>query len=111
MSSWFFVILVVEFEYFDEIQPYILYIEILDRFVVALFVSDLLLKYRRVKSTGVFFEGYWLDIITTVPFFLFFSLLEGFSLLFRLGGLLVKESTRITCFTKILRHMLRTHYR
>ena len=37
--------------------------------LLPVFIADLLVKYRRVKSLKVFIRERWFDILTTVPWF------------------------------------------
>jgi hypothetical protein len=51
-------------------------IEIIDYFIIFVFVVDLIFKYVRVHSIPLFLRKYWLEIIAVFPFFLFFRLAE-----------------------------------
>ncbi len=83
-------ILILEFFYSNEIEPYYLYIEIVDAIIILIFIVDLIFKYQRVRNTSKFIRKYWLEIIAVLPFFLVFRALEGFA---RISGL-IEETTK-----------------
>ncbi|MBI4144011.1 hypothetical protein HY486_02075 [Candidatus Woesearchaeota archaeon] len=47
-----------------------------DRFVITVFVADLVFKWFRVRSMRVFIRLYWLDIVAVLPFYWVFSTYE-----------------------------------
>jgi len=72
------------------VEPYILYIEIADYFIIFIFVLDLIFKFNRVRKVKIFLKKYWLDILAVFPFFLVFRAVEELALLFRFERELVE---------------------
>ncbi|MDA1196718.1 MAG: hypothetical protein O2779_02010 [Nanoarchaeota archaeon] len=74
-----FAIIAAEFFFEEFVQAHHLHpwITIADAIVVAVFIADLVFKYRRVKRVDKFIKKYWLEILAVFPFILFFRLFEG----------------------------------
>ncbi len=70
-------IIVIELWFHVFFEKYFLVIEVLDWFIVSVFVVDLLFKYVRSKKIGLFLKTSWLDILAVFPFFLLFRFIEG----------------------------------
>ena len=66
------------------VEPYHLIIEIVDYFIILVFVIDLAFKFNRVRKFKVFLKKYWLDIIAVFPFFLVFRAVEELALALRI---------------------------
>lgn len=45
--------------------------DIINLSLLPVFVTDLVLKYREVKSLRIFLRYYWFDILITIPYFRF----------------------------------------
>lgn len=71
------VIIISEFFFKDIAEKYSLLIDLLDGFIIFVFVLDLIFKYIRAKNIPDFLKNSWLDIIAVFPFFLFFRAIEG----------------------------------
>ena len=70
-------IIVGEFAFHNFVAKYSLAIEIIDWFIIFVFVIDLIFKYVRIRNFPKFLRASWLDIIAIFPFFLVFRFLEG----------------------------------
>lgn len=81
-------IIVLEFAYHEKAQKYYLHIEIIDYFIIFVFLIDLAFKYNRIKNMKIFLKESWIEIIAVFPFFLVFRLFEGL-----LGLLGISETT------------------
>ena len=75
-------VIIAELLFKEEINNYIVYIDIFDMFLIIIFSVDLMFKYSRTRKMKFFFKRYWLEIIAIFPFFLIFRLYEGFALFF-----------------------------
>jgi len=70
-------IIVIEFGFKEFAEKYPLVIEILDGFIIFVFVLDLIFKYLRIRNIPKFLRASWIDILAIFPFFLVFRLVEG----------------------------------
>lgn len=89
------VIVVLEFFYVDFVHEHHLYIEIIDGFVILIFLIDLIFKYFKVRNIPNFLKKYWLEIIAVIPFFWIFRAFEGFARIFGLVEETTKEGQQI----------------
>ena len=69
-------LIIGELFFYEQVQPYIKWINLTDNFVVGVFVIDLIFKYIRIRNIPKFFRKCWMDIIAVFPFFLLFRLFE-----------------------------------
>src|SRR3989344_498076 len=76
-------LIAIEIFFYSYAEPYIIYIEIADQFIIFVFVLDLIFKFNRVRKIKIFLKKYWLDILAVFPFFLLFRAVEELALLFR----------------------------
>ncbi len=83
-------IIVIEFGFHDLAEKYRLVIEILDWFIVSVFIVDLIFKYLRIRNIPKFLRASWIDILAIFPFFLVFRLLGGFIGAFEAGETLTR---------------------
>lgn len=72
-------LIIGEFFFEEEINPYHTVIKIIDWIIIFIFVVDLTFKWLRIKRIPEFLKKYWLEIIAIFPFFLVFRTLEGLS--------------------------------
>ena len=89
------VILILEFFFSHDVEPYHIYIEILDFLIISIFVIDLIFKYNKTKNIPLFFKKYWLEIIAVIPFFLVFRALEGLARIFGLVEETAREGQKV----------------
>ncbi|MDP7244039.1 MAG: hypothetical protein QF568_01710 [Flavobacteriales bacterium] len=68
-----------------EIEPYHIYVSIIDGFIILIFVLDLIFKYIRTRNFPKFLRKYWLEVIAVFPAFLVLRLLEEFVAIANLG--------------------------
>jgi len=78
-------LIIGELFFYEQVQPYIKWINLTDNFVVGVFVIDLIFKYIRIRNIPKFFRKCWMDIIAVFPFFLLFRLFEELGILLGLG--------------------------
>lgn len=69
-----FFVIIVELFFQDFAHHYHAPIAILDYFIIAIFVIDLIFLAIKAKSIQFFFKNYWLDIIAIVPLVLIFTI-------------------------------------
>lgn len=104
-----FVSVATEFLYPELVQPYTLYLRILDGIIVALFAIDLTFIYRRSESLRYFVTRHWIDILATIPFFIVLRFFQGATLLVALFARgtaeVVADASR---FSRFLRPLART---
>jgi hypothetical protein len=72
-----FVLIIAELAFSEHVEPYLLFINVADYMIIAIFVADLVFKYIKVRKIPQFLKKYWLDIIAVFPFFLVFRIFEG----------------------------------
>ncbi len=72
------VITVAELFFSGFIQPYWWLIDLIDLWIILIFVVDLWFKFKHAKSIPYFLKHYWPYIIAVFPFFLVLRVLERF---------------------------------
>lgn len=60
------------------VKPYYWIIDVVDLWVIWVFIMDLLFKFKHAKSIPQFLKHYWFFIIAVFPFFLVFRVVERF---------------------------------
>ena len=70
-------IIIGEFWFHELIEHYRTAADIIDSFIIAVFVIDLCFKYNRIRNFPKFLRASWLDILAIFPFFLIFRIIEG----------------------------------
>ncbi len=99
-----FASIMTEFLYPELVEPYALYLRLLDTGVITLFIVDLAFIYRRSSSINVFVRQNWIDIIAAIPFFIVFRMFQGaalaFSLVARGAAETVTEAGRFSRFAR-----------
>lgn len=83
-------IIIADIFFAEEFEPYHLYVDYFDAFLIAVFVADLAFKFHRVRKVPKFIRKYWIEILATIPFFLIFRFVEFFGI----GGVL-EEGQRL----------------
>ena len=83
-------IVVGEFIFHEFMVENMLYVEIIDGFIIFVFILDLIFKYKRSKNLPNFIRASWLEIIAIFPFFLVFRLFEGIFGLFTVSETITK---------------------
>ncbi len=71
-------VIIGEIFFQEEIEPYAIFVEIIDNAIVFIFVLDLIFKYMRIRNFPNFMKKYWLEVIAVFPAFLILRLLERF---------------------------------
>ena len=56
-------IIIGEIFFHEEIEPYGVFVNIVDNTIIAIFVLDLIFKYVRMSNFPNFLRKYWLEII------------------------------------------------
>lgn len=69
------VILMLDWMY-DLTTKQTLVLNVIDSFVVLMFIIDLVIEYKILKDKSKFLKYYWLDIIAVFPFFVMFRALK-----------------------------------
>ena len=64
------IMIILELVYKTEAEKYSLYIDIIDYFIIFVFVIDLAFKYNRTRNVKKFLKTYWIEIIAILPFYL-----------------------------------------
>jgi hypothetical protein len=85
---------VIIFELFLHIENHALElaIEIVDYFIIAVFVIDLIFLAIKAKDTKFFFKNYWLDILAIFPFVIFSRFIGGVFKLFATSEIVVGQA-------------------
>ena len=76
-------VIIIEIFFVAFYQDHHIIFELIDGFIITLFVIDIAFKFKRSKTYPEFFKASWLDIIATFPMFLVFRMFEALGL-FRL---------------------------
>lgn len=87
-------IIVVELFFHDISEEYRYHINLLDGFIVLVFLLDLYFKYQKTKNIPKFVMKYWLEILAVFPFYLVFRFLEVTFGFLELSGL-IKQGQNI----------------
>ncbi len=69
-------IIVMELFFHDVAEQYRYHINLLDGFIVLVFILDLYFKYQQTKNVPKFVRKYWLEILAVFPFYLVFRFVE-----------------------------------
>ncbi|MEK6936544.1 MAG: hypothetical protein AABW58_00565 [Nanoarchaeota archaeon] len=69
-------VIVIELFFHDAAEQYRYHINILDGFIVLVFLLDLYFKYQKTKNIPTFVRKYWLEILAVFPFYLVFRFVE-----------------------------------
>ncbi|MBI1978442.1 MAG: hypothetical protein HYS62_00060 [Candidatus Aenigmarchaeota archaeon] len=72
------VITVIELFFSKFARPYRWLIDIIDFWIILIFILDLMFKYKHAKSIPDFLKHYWPYIIAVFPFFLVIRVIERF---------------------------------
>lgn len=94
-------VIVIELFFDDIAHQFHLTIQLLDYFIILVFIIDLIFKYRRIKPFRKFLIHSWLDIIAIFPFVLVFRIFEGivgtltFSGVLRQGQTILHETVEL----------------
>src|SRR3989338_2711495 len=86
-----FAIIIFELFLHIENETVLTIVHILDYFVIAVFVIDLIFIARKVHDMRIFFKHYWLDLLAIFPFALFFRSIDRLYLLFQIGRASCRE--------------------
>ncbi|MBI2148665.1 hypothetical protein HYU23_03215 [Candidatus Woesearchaeota archaeon] len=78
-------IIIGEFAFHEFMVKHHIAVEIIDGFIIFIFVLDLVFKYIRIKNFPKFLRASWIEIIAIFPFFLVFRFLEGIIGFFGVG--------------------------
>jgi len=79
-----FFVIIGEIFFAHEIEPYRVFVSVLDGFIIFIFVIDLIFKYIRIRNFPKFFRSYWLEIIAIFPAFLILRVMEEFVIIVKL---------------------------
>jgi len=104
----------------EKTAPFHAYISFIDWSIIAIFVTDLLFKYKRSNSVKGFFKQYWLEIIATLPAFMLVKVIEEFRFIanldetlamsqeaFEFGERVGSKASRLQQFERFLRPLSR----
>ena len=69
-------VIVLELFFHDIAETYRYHINLLDGFIVLVFLLDLYFKYQQTKNVPKFVRKYWLEILAVFPFYLIFRFIE-----------------------------------
>ena len=79
-------VIIIELGFHNFAEHYHNLIVVLDTFVIAVFVIDLIFLAIRAKSTVYFFKHYWLDIVAIFPFAIAMAGLSKLIRIFTVSG-------------------------
>jgi len=94
----------------DKIEPFSLYISILDGIIIAVFILDLGFKYARSKSVPKFFKQHWMEIIAVFPAFLVVRIVEEIVIFTNLEQTLVLSQEALEVEARAGTRASRLHY-
>lgn len=70
------IIIILDIFFKEIIEPFHLYVEIIDYIIIAFFVVDLIFKYLHSRKITDFFKHNWIEIIAVLPVFLVARIIE-----------------------------------
>lgn len=90
-----FFILIGEIFFHEFMVNYHTYVQIFDWLIIAVFVSDLVFKYIRIKDIPKFLRVSWVEILAVFPFFLIFRFFDSLAGLFGVGEVAATQTQRV----------------
>ena len=115
-----FFVIIGEIFFAHEIEPYHVFVSVLDGLIIFIFVLDLTFKYIRIKIIPKFIRKYWLEIIAIFPAFLVIRIVEEFAIIVNLeesilisqevlevGERTVPRTSRLRYFSRFIRPLAR----
>ncbi|MBS3171497.1 hypothetical protein J4449_02700 [Candidatus Woesearchaeota archaeon] len=87
-------VIIIELFFHDVAEAYRYHINLLDGFIVLVFLLDLYFKYQQTKNIPTFVRKYWVEILAIFPFYLFFRFIETTLGLLEMSGL-IKQGQNI----------------
>ena len=115
-----FFVIIGEIFFAHEIEPYRVFVSIIDGFIIFIFVIDLIFKYIRIRNFPKFFRSYWLEIIAIFPAFLVLRVVEEFAIILNLeesiglsqevikvGDRTIPRASRMHYFSRFIRPLAR----
>jgi len=115
-----FFVIIGEIFFAHEIEPYRVFVSVLDGFIIFIFVIDLSFKYVRIRNFPKFFRSYWLEIIAIFPAFLILRVMEEFVIIVKLeesigisqdvievGERTIPRTSRLRYFSRFIRPLAR----
>ena len=103
-------VILMEIFFSDIIEPYHVYVSIIDGFIIGLFIVDLMFKYDRAKDIENFFRTYWLQIIALFSAFIFVRVIEEFIIVLKLEESIAISQELIEVGEKSIPRTTRAHY-
>lgn len=104
------ILIIGEVIYADKIEPFSLYVSIVDGIIIGIFVVDLTFKYVRSKKISKFFRNHWLEIIAILPAFLVIRIIEEFVIIANLEQTLLLSQEALEVEARVGTRASRLHY-
>ena len=87
-------VIILELFFHEIAEQYRYHINLLDGFIVLVFLCDLYFKYQRTKNIPKFIKSYWLEILAVFPFYLLFRFVETTICFLEVSGI-IKQGQNI----------------
>ena len=113
-------VIIGEIFFAHKIEPYRMFVSVIDGFIIFVFVIDLIFKYIRIRNLPKFFKNYWLEIIAIFPAFLILRVMEEFAIIVKLeesigisqdvievGERTIPRTNRLRYFSRFIRPLAR----
>ena len=113
-------VIIGEIFFSHKIEPYRMFVSVIDSFIIFVFVIDLIFKYIRIRNFPKFFKNYWLEIIAIFPAFLILRVMEEFAIIVKLeesigisqdvievGERTIPRTNRLRYFSRFIRPLAR----
>jgi xanthine/uracil permease len=103
-------VIIAEVLFPHTVEPYHLYISIIDGIVIGIFAVDLGFKYVRSKNIPQFFRKYWIEIIAVLPAFLVVRIVEEFMIVANLEETFILSQEALEVEARAGSRASRLHY-
>jgi len=94
----------------EKIEPFSVYVSIIDGIIITIFIIDLAFKYVSSKSIPKFLKTHWMEIIAVFPAFLVVRIIEEFVIIANLEGSLVLSQEALEVEARAGSRASRLHY-
>jgi len=103
-------LIIGEIFFAQKVEPFSVYVSIIDGIIIAIFIVDLGFKYVRTKDIPKFFKKYWMEIIAVFPAFLVVRIIEEFVIIANLEGSLALSQEALEVEARAGTRASRLHY-
>jgi len=103
-------VIIGEIFFTEKIEPFSIYISVIDGMIITIFIVDLGFKYVRTKNIPKFFKKYWMEIIAVFPAFLVVRIVEEIIIFTNLEQTLILSQEALEVEARAGTRASRLHY-